>query len=129
MGINVIHFILGFKMATKQIDRLLLKELLTYNEGILAISLFNKYNIPISDFLDFINRYSEKGIISVNKENKIFLTTEGFQYVRSYHSKKSGSFYFEMLKQPHGQIGINEPYIPNTNIINELKGRRNETSD
>ena len=78
-------------MATKQIDRLLLKELLTYNEGILAISLFNKYNIPISDFLDFINRYSEKGIISVNKENKIFLTTEGFQYVRSYHSKSKQS--------------------------------------
>ena len=129
MGINVILFILGFKMATKQIDNLLLNDLSTYNEGILAISLFNKNNIPISDFLDFINRYSEKGIISVNKENKISLTTEGFQYVQSYNLKKSGALYFEMLKQPHGQVGINEPYIPNTNIINELKGRRNETSD
>ena len=117
-------------MATKQIDKLLFKELSTCDEGILAISLFNKYNLPISDFLDFINRYSKKGIISVNKENKISLTTEGFQYFQSYNSKKSGSSYFEMLKQPHGQIGINEPYIPNTNIINELlKGGRNETSD
>ena len=47
-------------MDIEKIDYLLLKELLKNREGVLAISLAKKFTIPLSDFLDFINRKIQK---------------------------------------------------------------------
>lgn len=123
MEINVTRFIPEFKMATKSIDSLLLQELSIHKEGILAVTLSNRYNMSITDFIKFINKYTQEGIISLDKENKIFLTKEGIIYTQTYCFKKDGSNYLKKRKLLSGQIEINAPYIPDIKIINELRGK------
>ena len=124
---NVIHFIQEFKMEIEKIDYLLLKELLKNREGVLAISLAKKFTIPLSDFLDFINRKIQKKIISLTPENKIVLTESGIKQLQPHFdkTKAKGSLYFDLQRLDKGQIDINEPYIPNIDFINDFKGKAN----
>lgn len=127
MRTNVIHFIQEFKMDIEKIDHLLLKELLKSREGILAISLAKKFTIPLSDFLDFINRNIQKKIISLTSENKIVLTESGIKRLQPHFDKTKAKvpLYLDLQRLDKEKIDINEPYIPNIDFINDFKGKVN----
>lgn len=108
-------------MAINKIDELLLNEIYQSEKGLLALSLFNKYTIPMPKFLEFVQRYKLKGIILLDRENRIILTSKGKDYWEKTLTARH-SIYNASTRKDISPIGINEPYIPDKKFVDDWKG-------
>ena len=103
--------------------------------GLMSFTLYSRYNIQPSEAVEFINYYENLGIISVDSEQRIKLTSIGKNEILGILNKirKSNtstcSSYKSRMKSDE-KISLYEPYLPNRGFYdNFIKERREkETS-
>lgn len=47
------------------------------SKGLLAYTLYKRYNVQPTDAIEFINQYVKQGIITIDDEQRICLTSSG----------------------------------------------------
>lgn len=105
------------------------------SKGLLAYTLYSRYNIQPTEAVEFINQYEKQGIITIDDEQRICLTSEGRNKIdiilKDLESKlehKLHYYYFKTIKSSD-TIEIFEPYLPDVSFYSRYKGeKQKETS-
>jgi hypothetical protein len=104
-------------------EKIILKDLYESINGLQSFSLYSKYKIEPDKIFLFIEKYTNKGIITY-QNNKIELTKEGKTLIlKQYFALKSNLGKFANIPEEFlaTKIEINSPYLPNIeNLSNEI---------
>ena len=100
-------------------------------KGLMAFTLYSRYNIPPSEAVEFINYYENLEIISIDGEQRIKLTSKGKNEILGILNKigKSNmpinSSYLTMIKSDEN-ISLYEPYLPDRQFYDNFIKERSE---
>lgn len=103
------------------------------SKGLLAYTLYSRYNIQPTEAVEFINQYEKEGIITIDNEQRICLTPKGRNEISTILNGlkikfEQKSHYYESIKS-NDTIVIFEPYLPDINFYNRYEGeKQKETS-
>lgn len=91
-------------------------DLYSSTKGLYAYSLYSRYGLTPSEALGFMDSYKEDGIVTVDNDNRISLTTEGrnriIRLINSIsNSSEKKENYLERFRSSE-YIEINAPYLP-----------------
>lgn len=123
-------------MDIKSKYREIFNDLYRSEKGLMAFTLYGRYNIQPSEAVEFINYYADLEIISIDSEQRIKLTSKGRNEILGILNKigKSNmpthSSYLSMIKSGE-TISVYEPYLPDRRFYdNSIKERseKKETS-
>jgi len=104
-------------------EKVILKDLYESSYGLQSFTLYSKYKIEPDKIFLFIEKYTNKGILTYNN-NKLELTKEGKTLIlKQYFATKSNLGKFANIPEEFlaTKIEINSPYLPNIeNLSNEI---------
>lgn len=118
-------------MDIKRKYRKVFYDLYKSSNGLYAYTLYSRYNIQPSEVIEFINKYERAEIISVNDEQRIYLTHKGREELTSVVSKlvetdSIESSYVSLIKT-NEVINLYEPYLPDRGFYESYLKERSET--
>lgn len=99
------------------------------SKGLLAYTLYSRYNIQPADAVEFVNQYEKQGIITIDDEQRICLTSEGRNKIniilKNLESKleHKQNYYLKTIKSSD-TIEIFEPYLPDVSFYSRYKGEK-----
>ena len=100
-------------------------------KGLMAFTLYSRYNIPPSEAVEFINYYENLEIISIDGEQRIKLTSKGKNEILGILNKigisniSTNSSYLTMIKSDEN-INLFEPYLPDRRFYDNFIKERSE---
>lgn len=103
-------------------------------KGLMAFTLYGRYNIQPSEAVEFINYYTDLEIISIDSEQRIKLTSKGRNEILGILNKigKSNmpthSSYLSMIKSDE-TISVYEPYLPDRRFYDNFIKERSEKKE
>ena len=104
------------------------------SKGLLAYTLYKRYNVQPTDAIEFINQYVKQGIITIDDEQRICLTSSGRNQIEKLlkeliPEKTQSLGYLDSIKL-NETIRIFEPYLPNIDFYDRYtkERRKKETS-
>ncbi len=97
------------------------------SKGLLAYTLYSRYALEPSDAIDFIDRYVREGIISVDKNQRISLTSKGRAEIIPILNILASTDYNECNNylckiKSDKTLKVFEPYLPNKKIYDNKIG-------
>lgn len=99
------------------------------DKGLLAYTLYNRFNIQPTDAIEFIRKYVELGVITIDGEQRICLTPIGRNKIdillnELVHKGTQCSDYLQVIKL-NETIEPFEPYLPDKNFYDKyIKEKR-----
>ncbi len=108
------------------------QDLYNKDKGLLAYTLYSRYHIEPSEIVDFMIQYRNEGIIQIDEEQRIKLTTKGkiliIPLLKSVRSEPIGKEidYIKCIQTEY-RVKAFEPYLPHINFLKRYK--KNERSE
>lgn len=118
-------------MDIKFRHREVFNDLYKSERGLMAFTLYSRYNIQPSEAVAFINYYEKLDIISVDSEQRIKLTPKGKNEILGILNKLEKSTmspqasYLSMIKNSE-TISLYEPYLPDRIFYDNFTKERSE---
>lgn len=114
-----------------KIEKIILKDLYESVNGLYAFTFYSRYKIEPENIFVFIEKYSEKGILIFDDDNRLYLTSEGkniilkqlFNNNSDLNKGRFSNIPPEFLKD---KIKINSPYLPDYNKLSAEITNSNE---
>ena len=118
-------------MDIKSKYREVFNDLYRSEKGLLAFTLYSRYNIQPSEAVEFINYYAGLELISIDKEQRIKLTSKGRDEILGILNKirmsniSTHSSYLSMIESDE-TISLYEPYLPDRRFYDNFMKERSE---
>ena len=118
-------------MDIKCKHREVFNDLYKSENGLMAFTLYSRYNIQPSEAVAFINYYEKLDIISIDSEQRIKLTSKGRNEILGILNKLGKSTtspqvsYLRMI-QSDETISLYEPYLPDRTFYDNFTKERSE---